>query len=363
MKIKKEIAGLNFEIVYDKTRKYSKNLEKELKIYSNSEEKEIIKIYIDTKKEPETVMNNPSIQFSSENIFGIETTFMKIYWIKEKEKIKEIIIKTKYNKVNYLMNLAHYFAGKDLEKPINLITKQLHELVFIPTIFFEENKTLFHGSCIKKNNQTILIGGTGGVGKTSALLSLNGKKTYFLADDMTIIKKNRNIEPNFAYPKIYAYNLIGNRKLKKETLNKTNILKKIAFNILSKISKDMVRKRVNPKKLFLTTNNSSKINKYIILSKGSQSKITKEIINTDIATNNTWRIIETEYSQFINHLKWHAFNCEIDNMKNNFDYAKIKQQKLSITKNILKNTENVLVKIPEKIKHEKYLKEIKEILK
>jgi hypothetical protein len=356
IKLSKIIFNTKMNIIVNKNKKYYRNLIKELTLYPESKEyKSIINIYIDTKKKPTTKIFN-------KDIFTISTRFLDIFWIYKDTKIKNIIIITKYDKTNILFKFAYYLLGKDLAAPENIFTKDLHELVFVPTQFFNLENTIIHGSCININ-KTSILGGVGGVGKTSATLSLKGTQTTFISDDMIIIDKYKKTYPNYAFPKIYAYNLENNKKLKKKILKSSSIINKLLFNIIGYISKSKVRKRIDPRELYTINNMQDyKINNYYLLNKTDIKYIKIIKVNSRLLSKLSWQIIEMEYSYIINQLLLHDLNCQIFNVKNNFDYKKIKINKLNINNNIFNKTNNCIIQIPKNIKHKDYLNQIKKIL-
>ncbi len=357
IKLSKIIFNTKMNIIINKNKKCYRNLIKELNLYPNIKKyTSLVNIYIDTKKRPTT-------QIFNKNIFNISTRFLDVFWIYKNNEIKDIIIITKFDKTNIFIKMAYYFLGKDLDIPENLLCKYLHELVFVPTQFFNPENTIIHGACIKYNENTNILGGLGGVGKTSATLQLKGTKTTFISDNMIIIDKNKMLHPNYAYPKVYAYNVDNNKKLKKEILKGSSIIYKLLFNIISKISKNHVRKRINPQRLYNINNlQHNKINNYFLLNKIDDKNLKIKKINSKLLSNLSWQIINVEYSGFINQLLLHDYKCKIYNVENHFNFKTIKENKLNLNKRIFKNTNNNLILIPKNLKHKNYLDQIKKML-
>ena len=84
--------------------------------------------------------------------------------------------------------------------------------------------SLIHASgVVLSNGKAILLGGTGGIGKTSLELELClNEKASFLTDDIAVIDKEGFLWPNLSFPKIYGYNLAGNKALKRQLLSATS---------------------------------------------------------------------------------------------------------------------------------------------
>ena len=363
--IKKKILGINYEIQYDEEKKYSEKLIKELSYYDEAYATDIV-MCIDTVKEPYIKSSNPKTQYSSENIFGINNTFMNIYWIKDSDKINKIIIKTKYDDINSLMKTAHYIVGMDLTTAHDLIVKQLHENVFVPTVLLERKKALIHGAAFKRGARNILIGGTGGSGKTSLMLS-QGKNVTFLSDDMVVVNTKREIFPNYALPKIYAYNIVDDEVLKKKILETKNIFNKTLFSIMSVVDKKMVRARTAPEVLYKLKkddkNKNNKLDKYFLINRTNVLKTEVFKSSFYVVGQISRRIIETEYSAFFNHLKWHDANCLMNNFKNNFCYKKVLKEQKYLMGKALKNVLVFQANVPINIKHETFIKEVSKCLK
>lgn len=109
--------------------------------------------------------------------------------------------------------------------------QSLIENVLIPTIFFQPDKCVLHGSAICSDKGAVTIfGGTGGTGKTSSLLKIAKEpQTFFVCDDLCPVNKNGKVYPNYAYPKIYAYNTINNNELKRTILKNDGMIGKLQW--------------------------------------------------------------------------------------------------------------------------------------
>lgn len=355
-KLSKIIFNTKFSIFFTKNNKYYKTIIKELKLYPNFKEKSDINIFIDIKKKP-----IEEFEFKS-NVFNISKSYFDICWVFNKTNVKEIIINTKYKHTNFLIKFKDYFFNKDLSFPEKLFVKDLHELVLVPTQFFNLKNTIVHGSCVTFNNKNKLFGGLGGVGKTSALLKFSNNKSYFFSDDMTIIDLNKKIHPNYAYPKIYAYNLKNNKKISKYILSDLNFIKKFLFYVIGKINGSFIRKRINPS-LFYLIKKHEHINFYYLLDKSNKNNFLIKSINSEKISILSWKIIEIEYAFFIANILKHDYKCKLYNCKNYFNYNKLLKNKLTINNLIFKSSNNFLINIPNNMKHEEYLTKIEKKIK
>src|SRR5690606_41041284 len=90
-----------------------------------------------------------------------------------------------------------------------------HELALVPAAHWLSDVAVVHASAMAgPSGEVTLIGGTGGVGKTSLMLDLCLRRGFtFMADDISIVGADGWVHPNLAYRKIYAYHLQDNPEL------------------------------------------------------------------------------------------------------------------------------------------------------
>jgi hypothetical protein len=307
------------------------------------------------------ILCNPKIHCSFENGFVANFGNTKIMYVKEKNKLK--IFLEEPLKTSLIRRFLDIEFGTIDEK----IEQILHELVLIPMNYFFDDRALVHSSAfISPNGETILIGGTGGVGKTSLELYLCRKKNFtFVADDMCVIDSQGYVYPNLALPKIYAYNVVDDKKLKRKLLQKRGILDNLHWYLKLKLSgPNKVRRKVRIQEFYEKYSKSeSKISKYYILVRGSKvSKLEKIKINKEMATNLTIKIIQSEYSNFNQHILWHEYNSLLADYEPIITLEKV-FSKWNETLNLaLKNIETFVVYVPENYEHKQFLKEFYKIL-
>ena len=361
--LKKRIFGTDFKFIISKKKDYFDILKKELSYYQNydSSQNEIL-VYMDSKPFPKIDVS-PSTLISSENIFGIKDLMFDYCWIKDNLRIKEIVIKTNFEKINPIYKIGHFFLGKDLTHLEGLIGKFLHENILVPTQILL-GKSVFHGSSFKFEDKSYVIGGTGGVGKTSAILSLKSKSLKFLADDMTVLNSNREIEENLSFPKIYAYNVIGNKSLESDLLNSSGVFFKFFWKFFKFYNPNLIRKRISPDFLMSLKNKNEQsfLTNYLVLIKGNFNNFSREKIDHNLLSELSLDILENEYCLFFNHLKWHNLNSQINSFENKFNNVDIKKRYIKMNKSLLKKVNCEVIKIPNNSSHKDYLDYIKENL-
>lgn len=291
------------------------------------------------------VAKNPSDHEELQNGFRCKLDDAFITWIFKDRKLK-IYFDFNENK----KNLYRKFLSIQFTHPYENIGKIFHELVFIPTLFFfPDDISIIHGSAVQTNNdKAVLIGGTGGVGKTSLELSLIQKNNFkFLADDICIIDKNSNLWPNYAFPKIYRYNTQNNEELEKKVLKNRGFFDRFQWHFFKLFPNKPIRRRINPKIFY---NNKlgvkSKLSDYFILFKGNFKKFNIRDISAEKAANLNLEIIKAEYSMFLKHIYWHRINRSVLKDELILDEEAILKKWLVLQKKVLKKCSCNLVEIP-----------------
>lgn len=121
-----------------------------------------------------------------------------------------------------------------------------HENVLLPAMTCLSDVLLIHGAAFNFRNNTFLIGGKGGVGKTSIELKVCfHRNASFIADDMAIVYKGQ-LSPNLSYPKIYRYNLVGETELRQKLFLSFSWLSKLHWYLYPVLFRKEPRIRINP---------------------------------------------------------------------------------------------------------------------
>jgi len=330
----------------------------------NNSEKPFIIIHI-LKDDPNTdvVSVNPKIHFEVKNGFKIIAPKITVEYKFDKEISVNLILENQKNRfIKYLKKLYNNQYSSIDER----ISQILYELVLVPSVYFRSDSFLVHSSAFKsKNKGAILIGGTGGVGKTSLEIELCMNRNYsFIADDISVVDEDANVWPNLALPKIYAYNLHGNEALKKKIFHNRALHDKLAWKFKYILNGPAgVRRTISPKEVYGNyEKDKTKINKYYILLKKDVPDISVESITTHQASEMTVKIIQTEYAAFNNHVLWHEFNTIA--LKTNpilkLDDVFTRWGKMS--SKVFEQIECYLVNIPLKIDHQKFIKKVADII-
>ncbi|WP_227429824.1 hypothetical protein [Psychrobacter sp. I-STPA6b] len=244
----------------------------------------------------------------------------------------------------------------------------LHELAIVPSSFFFKDIAILHASSMYsiQSNRTVLIGGTGGVGKTSLELMLCISCDWsFIADDIAIIDKDSNVYPNFSYPKIYAYNIEGNKNLKEIILSNSSIMSKVQWYALSTWKgKQRVRRSCSPVRLYGdVTSEKKQIDAYYIIHKTNKVKEIKfRQISSEMAMNLSLNVIENEYQEVFKHIKWHEYNCILMGFNPILKYQDIINNMSANYLSVFKNIKCYIVEVPYDIEHSVFLNQMRSIL-
>lgn len=339
-------------------------LKQELDIYPKGEKNniDIIVNFVDKVNVDNIYSNTPSIHKTFENGFLASFGANKILFKKE-DKI-EVYIEIS-NKKRFLVKFLSIGYRYNYEN----VGQILHELIFVPINFFTPNTALIHASSMKKqsNNKTIMIGGTGGVGKTSLELLLCKELNYsFISDDIAVVTNENKIYPNLSYPKLYAYNVVNNKKLSKELFMGRNCFDKFQWNFIKRYRGDKrVRRAVSPDKIYRNIEkNTNSVDEYYILFKtNSVEDIVFEDIDYKQASELTLRIIKNEYQSFAQHITWHEYNTQLMNFSPILELEKIYSNWSEVYMNIFKLIKCSIVKIPIEMEHDDFLEQMKDKFK
>lgn len=193
----------------------------------------------------------------------------------------------------------------------------INENVLLPAIYFFDGFAILHSAAVAdKNKSAIMIGGSGGIGKTSLSLRLCRKKEYFfVADDMCVIDSEANLYPNLAFPKIYAYNIRNDLNLQSMVKSNLSYSKRILWQFKKYIlGADKVRISLPPDKLYgRYYDELAKVSDYYMLSEKSDS-INCEKMDKQEAVKKTLDIMDIEYKEFHRHLLMHQQYCRENNV-------------------------------------------------
>ena len=239
----------------------------------------------------------------------------------------------------------------------------LHELVLVPSVYFFPDLSIVHAAALSINGKATLIAGTGGTGKTSALLALRKNSNVgFITDDIAVISKDGMVYPNLAWPKIYGYNLSSYIQ-RNEVLKNRTFFDRLHFNVKLKINPRTVRRKLRPDLLYETVNlKPVLIEKIVYLIRDNSEAINVRKLLPATAVDMGLHVMKTEYGIFHNHLEWDSYNSLAMNEKPLLQLEQVFQNWKSNLGAVFNQAQIQSLHIPSSEKHEDYLAYINKFL-
>lgn len=242
---------------------------------------------------------------------GMLTSFpaIDVYWKRSGRGCLEVEVafKPRHGIKRKIQKLLSVEYSSDVES----FEQLLHEFVLVPSAYFFRDVAPMHAACITVNGRACLLAGTGGAGKSAAMLALRQNENVgFVSDDIAILSSaTSRVHPNMAWPKIYGYNCAGN-SLKGEILAGRGWLDRAHFNIKSRINAAGVRRKIRPDRLYHHVESASVSPSrlyYVVREDVSDIRISH--LGVASAIEMTIAVISAEYSIFHDHLHWEQYNA------------------------------------------------------
>ncbi|MHC4133280.1 MAG: hypothetical protein ACYSR3_15040 [Planctomycetota bacterium] len=266
-------------------------------------------------------------------------------------------------------NILFKMFDREFNFPYQYIGAILHELILIPTVMlFFGNVLPIHGSAIISENKNVFIfSGTGGIGKTFLEMSFLLKDNYgFFADDIVLIGDNCSAFANYAFPKIYQYNVEQLKLLDKFIIENYGILNRIQWKLYPRIPYigKFSRRLLNPKQISkMDTTDIGTLRKFYFLFKTRNvRKIEKKVIHYATASGLSYDVIKTEYHKIFRHLGYHKVNRSLLGIPELISENELREKYTKIFAT-LKNLDFVVVKIPPQYEIENLYEFIREDIK
>jgi hypothetical protein len=359
--MKKLIFGYNVHI---EPSEYEFEIEKGFLLYPNAEtnsKRKTININIKHKFERFPRLNRPIFESATEKGFSIRYRYADIVWDLRNIEIGQLdidIIVIKNHTIN-LSNLERILS-LDYKAFPDTICQVMHEKILVPAVLLFQDKVILHGASLynKESGNSIIFGGTGGVGKTSSLLKLgyNRRDAIFLSDDIVVVGKNGIIYPNYANPKIYAYNTENNDHIERLLLQNKTLIDKFHWKTRKLVGKSWVRRTIRPNIIYNTDYIEPRLKIKLFLYRNDcvRSTCSDRIDKvTSAALENA--IISMELIAFFNFIRLYEYHAiamkrplfvRLENLKESLDNGYNK---------IFAETRNYIVKISKRIPHNQFL--------
>ncbi|MFY0598040.1 MAG: hypothetical protein JXR03_00115 [Cyclobacteriaceae bacterium] len=356
------IFGKNVQIASE-DRFISDILEEELAQYSSVVENERPDVsieYVHKVDDSNVLSSNPSIHKLTKDgfIYQMGPVISRFYI--ESGKVTRIIFALKPS--SFLMTLFRKWMNIQYTSHREAIGHWLHEYILVPYAYTNPDTSLIHASAVRtQEGKTLVFGGTGGVGKTSLEIDLcTENDCAFVADDICLIDRQGYIYPNLAYPKVYAYNAVGNPNTLRAIFRKRGFLDKLHFRLHSIRGKQFTRRRISPEEFYGSVEpNKSKLTAFFILFRGDTDAISFEKLSCEKASRLNYLVMSREYNSFFDHLVWNEYNAEVFDDTPQLDFNTLQKKSESAMNEGLSHSNNTwLVKIPMNIEHREYQKQM-----
>jgi hypothetical protein len=189
-----------------------------------------------------------------------------------------------------------------------------HELAAVPMLSWDADRLPIHASAVElPSTGAVLIGGTGGGGKTTLAMELCRRHGgAFAADDIAVVDESGRVHPNLAYPKIYGYN-IG-----PDDPDLAGIVFKDRGRVdraqwrwrLWRAGSSRVRRRIAPDGLAgRVVDRPTPLRGYLLLVREERNEVALEPVDADAASAMSIDILAAEIAEHHRHLAWHAMNA------------------------------------------------------
>jgi hypothetical protein len=241
------------------------------------------------------------------------------------------------------------------------IGQRLHELVLVPASLLMGASAALHAAALKApDGEALIVGGTGGVGKTTAQLNLCIHHAYrFMADDITIVDGTGRVWPNYAYPKIYNYNLARDAAMAGLVMRDRGPVDRMHWHLYRLLAPRGLRRRLSPDALSSPLDgNPSRLGRYVILMRSNVEAPTALRIPVRHACRLSAEILHTEYGIFFRHLRWHAFNRWGSGRDPFVTVETLMSRWCNLCEGALAKADCELVFVPHGYAHEQYLNHV-----
>jgi len=267
---------------------------------------------------------------------------------------------------NLIINYLSRLYSMDYATITQRLSQIFFEQVMVPSVYFNSDQFLVHSSSmVNANNQAILIGGTGGVGKTSLEIELCMNRGYtFMSDDISVVDSDGFAYPNLAFPKIYAYNTIGNPYLRRLILKERSFHDRIAWHLKLQIfGYSSVRRKISPEKIYGGyAHAKAKAFKYFMLIKEHRDDLLIKRIDAATAADMSIAIMETEYSDLNKHILWHEFYCNSKGTEPIVSLSRVKQRWKERFLQVFSDVDIYALFIPSGMKHTEFVQKVSDII-
>ncbi|HKR76072.1 MAG TPA: hypothetical protein VJR95_05365 [Rhodanobacter sp.] len=251
---------------------------------------------------------NPKVHKTFEH--GMLTSFpqVDVYWERTGDGHLQVeaVIKPRRG----IRRAVHKLLSMEYPRGAEAFEQILHEFVLVPSVYFFKDVVPIHAASVMIGGNACLLAGTGGAGKSSAMLALRSNEDVaFVSDDIVIMSDTAHVNGNMAWPKIYGYNCIGNA-MKSEILAGRGWIDRAHFNIKNHLNSANVRRKMSPDRLYRRVEPASvPLSRVYYVVREDVPEIRVSALELADAVDMTIAVISAEYSVFHDHLYWEEYNA------------------------------------------------------
>lgn len=260
---------------------------------------------------PAAGLINPSLHYELKDGFLTEFRRATARWYFQEQRLVRVDFDLRRARTTGLRSHAQRMLSNQFTTKDEAVGQAFHELILIPSLYFDSTRLLVHASGLQDPDGGVtLIGGTGGVGKTSMELDLCRLHGYkFVADDIAVLDGRGHVWPNLAFPKIYGYNLQGDDALREVLLRGRSWGDRLNWRLHGLRGPQHVRRRVSPARLYPAySSTGGPLRRYIFISREVRDDISVEEASSALLAHLSITVMDAEYHLFHNHLAWHRLN-------------------------------------------------------
>lgn len=243
----------------------------------------------------------------------------------------------------------------------------LHEFVLVPSTYFFDDLAPVHASCMTVDGAAFLLAGTGGAGKSAAMLAMRRhERVGFVCDDiavMSIAPSSRSmVYANMAWPKIYGYDCFGN-ELGDLILEGRGWVDRTHFRVKNWIDPAIVRRKIRPDHLYREIEPlaapASRL--YYVVREGIPD-IRMSALDVGSAVEMTVAVVGAEYSIFHDHLYWEKYNALATGRRAMLTMDSVVANWRTVLANCLASVDCYKLSVPFDLDHAKYRRRMVDIL-
>lgn len=344
----------------------SDRLHRELSLYppAGSGGEELSLAFRRTVAAPQRGLVNPSIHHDATDGFVADYVEARVRHRFEEGRLRAIEFALAPRRMPALDGLRRMLSI-EYSAPSERVGQIFHELVMVPSVFFDEERALVHASaCQAPDGGVLLIGGTGGAGKTSLELELCLRHGYrFVADDIAVLARDGSVAPNLAYPKIYAYNVRGEPNLRASLVSRRDPMDRLHWWLHGRRGPGKVRRRISPEALYGAYSSAGgPASRYLFLVREHRDDVLVEESTPARLATLGGAVIAAEYGVFLNHVRWHEINRAVARAAPQATHAQLLDRLESTAAAGLRRAECSIVRLPFRADHRRMKRRVLEAI-